>query len=74
CSGGGLGFSPDGFRLRSRRCRNRGDSVGLKRVSGVRWHANHPMVSSCRKRALMFYRIDGYMSRLSAAGGALHGD
>ncbi|MCS1799478.1 hypothetical protein MWL21_27160, partial [Escherichia coli] len=33
-----------------------------------------PMVSSCRKRALMFYRIDGYMSRLSAAGGALHGD
>ena len=33
-----------------------------------------PMVSSCRKRALMFYLIDGYMSRLSAAGGALHGD
>jgi hypothetical protein len=24
CSDGGLGFSPDGFRLRSRRCRNRG--------------------------------------------------
>ena len=25
-SDGGLGFSPDGFRLRSRRCRNRGSS------------------------------------------------
>lgn len=28
-SDGGLGFSPDGFRLRSRRCRNRGDAVVL---------------------------------------------
>ncbi|MGT6674490.1 hypothetical protein ACRW0P_26745, partial [Escherichia coli] len=27
---GGLGFSPDGFRLRSRRCRNRGGSVVLE--------------------------------------------
>ena len=26
----GLGFSPDGFRLRSRRCRNRGGSVVLE--------------------------------------------
>jgi hypothetical protein len=29
-SDGGLGFSPDGFRLRSRRCRNRGGSVVLE--------------------------------------------
>lgn len=28
-SDGGLGFSPDGFRLRSRRCRNRGGAVVL---------------------------------------------
>ena len=27
---GGLGFSPDGFRLRSRRCRNRGGSIVLE--------------------------------------------
>ncbi|GAB0508104.1 hypothetical protein MC04F10_38890 [Escherichia coli] len=27
---GGLGVSPDGFRLRSRRCRNRGGSVVLE--------------------------------------------
>lgn len=30
CSDGGLGYSPDGFRLRSRRCRNRGGSVVLE--------------------------------------------
>ena len=29
-SDGGLGFSPDGFRLRSRRCRNRGSSDVLE--------------------------------------------
>ena len=29
-SDGGLGFAPDGFRLRSRRCRNRGGSVVLE--------------------------------------------
>lgn len=29
-SDGGLGVSPDGFRLRSRRCRNRGGSVVLE--------------------------------------------
>ena len=29
-SDGGLGFSPDGFRLRSRRCRNRGNSDVLE--------------------------------------------
>ena len=73
-SDGGLGFSPDGFRLRSRRCRNRGGLVDLRRVPAFVGTQTIPMVSSCRKRALMFYRIDGYMSRLSAAGGALHGD
>lgn len=38
-SDGGLGFSPDGFRLRSRRCRNRGCSVVLGYTVGVqRWN------------------------------------
>ena len=33
-----------------------------------------PWLVNCRKRALMFYRINGAMSRLSATDGALLGD
>ncbi|OOK22053.1 hypothetical protein BMT91_26260, partial [Escherichia coli] len=63
-----------GDGLRADKCRNRGGLVDLRRVPAFVGTQTIPMVSSCRKRALMFYRIDGYMSRLSAAGGALHGD
>ena len=41
-SDGGLGFSPDGFRLRSRRCRNRGGSEKISVVvCGLHSHHGH---------------------------------
>ena len=61
--GGGGGGPPVGRRWRSRRSRKPWRLGGFEARSGVCRHANHPMVSCCRKRAPMFYRIEGCMSR-----------